>query len=65
MADIRARADREVEAIKESYNARMEAVRKQMRDHMQDVSEKDIHEQEEIKRFDAEIVGKYASTSNE
>ena len=50
VADIRIRAEREVEMMTESYNMRMEGVRTQIRDQLQEASEKDVLEQEEMKR---------------
>lgn len=50
MAEIRIRSEREVDAIKESYNKRMEIIRKQMKDQLEDVYDKDSSDQSEIKK---------------
>ncbi|XP_078493491.1 fas-binding factor 1 homolog isoform X2 [Ciona intestinalis] len=51
LGDVRTRAERESESIRESYAARLDAVRQQVREHAVEAAGHDLVEQEEIKRL--------------
>uniref|UniRef100_H2Y870 Fas-binding factor 1 C-terminal domain-containing protein n=1 Tax=Ciona savignyi TaxID=51511 RepID=H2Y870_CIOSA len=53
LTDIRSRAERESRSVRESYAARLDAVRQQVREHAVEAASQDIVEQEEIKRLRA------------
>nr|CAB3244951.1 fas-binding factor 1 homolog [Phallusia mammillata] len=51
LAEVRNRSERELESIKESYAARLDAVREQSREHAREAAGRDLAEQDEIKRL--------------
>ncbi|XP_076811739.1 uncharacterized protein LOC143458766 [Clavelina lepadiformis] len=51
LEDFQSRSEREMEMIKHSFSARLELLRQQIQDHEKEVTNRDMHDHEELKRL--------------